>query len=70
MNAHTLGQIAAVVASIVLGLIIFLLESAAGRPLTFRIVNERPGEWHVGVWFDRDNFSLRFFKWALVWSYR
>jgi hypothetical protein len=40
--------------------------------MTFRLVHEPPGEWHFGIWriegVRRSMFSLRLFKWALVWS--
>jgi hypothetical protein len=35
--------------------------------MKIEIVHEPPGEWQIGLWKTDRNFSIRLFKWALVW---
>jgi hypothetical protein len=52
------------IAAIVL-LVWFITRGA----VDFRIAIERPGEWHIGVWYNRGSISLRLVKLALIWSW-
>lgn len=35
-----------------------------------RWVRERVGEWHLGVWYNREVLSFRLVKWAFIIDWR
>jgi hypothetical protein len=63
VNAASWGQFSTI-AGIVL-LVWFLSRGA----VDFKTAIERPGEWHIGVWYNRGSISIRLVKLALIWSW-
>jgi hypothetical protein len=63
VSARWWGQFSTIVAIIFLVLFIFR------GTVDFRTAIERPGEWHIGVWYNRGFLSIRLVKVALIWSW-
>lgn len=63
MSAGAWGQFTTIVALVFL--VLFIFRGA----VDFRTAIERPGEWHIGLWYNRGSISIRLVKLALIWSW-